>query len=148
MQALEEAVDGNLVILESMCLELESIRSNATICLETLFPYLQEKFEEMEKVYAKIEFLESVVNRVQKTVDEMEVQVERAEKVLGASPSVLKMFTSIFKPFQSTATSPSIEGEQQFFPPDIFKSSDLFADVQQHPEGEEAHEIHEATKYE
>src|SRR5690348_11417837 len=98
IRSLEESVDANLTILESMCLELESVRTSGTQCLEVLYPQLQEKFAEMKHIYAKIDAMESIVKQVKKTVDAMEVKTDRAEKCLDTSSSVKKFFTSIFKP--------------------------------------------------
>ena len=135
---VEEALDSNMALLESFCLELESIRTNGTLCLETLYPELQLKAQEMKKLYERIDFLETVVNRVKKTVNLMEVEVDKAEKCLDSSPSVKKFLSSIFK-------SPQVTSYQQieaFNPPEVFRTEDLF-----HEQHDDAHEVQESSRF-
>jgi len=133
-----------------MCLELESVRTNGTQCLEVLYPQLQEKFAEMKHIYAKIDAMESIVKQVKKTVDAMEIETDRAEKCLDTSSSVKKFFTSIFKP--DTIAPPGPES-YQFQSPEIFSTDALFSRTKQevheeaHEVHEEAHEVQESSKF-
>ena len=133
---LEEALENNLILLESFCHDLEDIRANATDCLETYYPQLQVKAQEMQKVYARIDFLENAVKQVKETVDAMEIEVEKAERSLDTPSSVKKFFTSIFKT-NSQVFPPK---EATFRPPRFFKADDLFNSLP-----DDAHEVLESA---
>lgn len=136
-QQLKDAIEHNLSCLEKFCHELESIRSNSSVCLYTLYPDLVTKIQEMQKVYARIDALEHIMSEVKKTTDVMEAEVERAETVLDSSPSVKKFLVSMFK-----KQSPEAEVELvEFCPPDIFNTKELFTQ-------EDAVEVVESSKLE
>jgi hypothetical protein len=136
-QQLKDAIEHNLSCLEKFCHELESIRSNSSVCLDTLYPDLVTKMQDMQKVYARIDSLEHIMSEIKKTTDVMEAEVERAETVLDSSPSVKKFLVSMFK----TQPPETEVGLIEFCPPDIFNTKELFSQ-------EDAVEVVESSKLE
>ncbi|XP_035219272.1 biogenesis of lysosome-related organelles complex 1 subunit 4-like [Stegodyphus dumicola] len=97
---LEDAIEDVLTRLDEFTSLVDMVRDDSTLCLNSTLPAIHKKYEEMEKIFQRIDRLEEMVNAIKHNLDVMEEKVTEAEEQLDTS-SVKKLFNSLQKPLFS-----------------------------------------------
>ncbi|XP_064456940.1 biogenesis of lysosome-related organelles complex 1 subunit 4-like [Ornithodoros turicata] len=126
--ALEEGIDDLLNRLDEFTGLLNMVRSDNTLCLAQTLPDIYAKSKEFEKVFKRIDALESFVGVVRESVDTMEEKVNEVENALGVN-SVKKFLSSLPTPLFSKRSTQQYKKQLRYEAPEIFKCSDYLATV-------------------
>ncbi|XP_013392628.1 biogenesis of lysosome-related organelles complex 1 subunit 4 [Lingula anatina] len=126
----EESVEDMLTRLDEFCGLVDLIRSDSTLCLKTTLPKIQAKSAEMEKMFERIDKLESFVSLVKQNLNATEEQVSKAEDELGSFSSFKKMLNSFSVPSFLSSKKPSTPvkaAKETYSPLEVIDCNNFFS---------------------
>lgn len=126
-QNLKDAIDSNLAVLEEFCQLFEALRNESSNLYDDVIPLVQSKIPLLDQLSCKVDELEKKVEIMKESVDRMESAVSKAEEALNPGAVVKKFIGSWFSGYGSRASSSSSQADQ-FSPPEIFRTDELFPD--------------------